>query len=96
LPIEFHAHNDFGLAIANTVCALQSGARYASVTASGIGERAGNAALEDVLAVLVTTHSVPPGINLTAAKKIGCQVAAISDRRALFQDFTSLDEPARC
>ncbi len=84
LPIEFHAHNDFGLATANTVTALQSGARYASVTAAGIGERAGNAALEEVLAVLATTNSVPTGINLAAAKKIGCQVAAMSKRQSFF------------
>ncbi|TWH46037.1 homocitrate synthase [Sporomusa sp. KB1] len=81
LPIEFHAHNDFGLATANTVAALQSGALFASVTATGIGERAGNAALEEVLAVLEETDIIPEGTNLAAAKKIGCQVAAISSRR---------------
>lgn len=46
---EFHAHNDFGMATANTLMALQNGARSASVTVNGIGERAGNAALEEVI-----------------------------------------------
>lgn len=87
LPIEFHAHNDFGLATANTMSALQSGARYVSVTAAGIGERAGNAALEEVLAVLALSNIVPPGVSVDAAKKIGCQVAAISDRQGFFQSL---------
>ena len=49
LPVEFHGHNDFGLATANTLSALQAGAPLASVTIGGIGERAGNANLEEVV-----------------------------------------------
>jgi 2-isopropylmalate synthase len=44
-----HCHNDLGLAAANTLAALEAGARQAEVTLSGIGERAGNAALEEVI-----------------------------------------------
>lgn len=44
-----HCHNDLGLAVANTLAALKAGARQAEVTLSGIGERAGNAALEEVI-----------------------------------------------
>jgi 2-isopropylmalate synthase len=44
-----HCHNDLGLATANTLAALKAGARQAEVTLSGIGERAGNAALEEVV-----------------------------------------------
>lgn len=47
-PLEIHAHNDLGLATANTLAALRAGACYADVTVLGIGERAGNAALEEV------------------------------------------------
>jgi homocitrate synthase NifV len=58
LPIEFHGHNDLGMAVGNTLAALQAGAECASVTVNGLGERAGNAALEEVvLAVKVTLHS---------------------------------------
>jgi homocitrate synthase NifV len=46
---EFHGHNDLGMATANTITALLSGADFASVTVNGIGERAGNAALEEVI-----------------------------------------------
>lgn len=81
LPIEFHGHNDFGLATANTLAALQSGAAFASVTAAGIGERAGNAALEEVVAGLTEIYGISSGIDLAAAKKICCQVAAMSGKK---------------
>lgn len=51
-----HCHNDLGLGVANTLAALKAGARQAEVTLSGIGERAGNAALEEVAMALVTRH----------------------------------------
>ncbi len=47
-----HCHNDLGLAVANTLAALRMGARQAEVTIGGIGERAGNAALEEVVMAL--------------------------------------------
>ncbi|MEO3946134.1 homocysteine methyltransferase [Gorillibacterium sp. CAU 1737] len=46
--LEFHGHNDFGLATANTLAALSAGAAIASTTILGLGERAGNAAMEEV------------------------------------------------
>jgi 2-isopropylmalate synthase len=49
-----HCHNDLGLAVANTLAALKAGARQAEVTVSGIGERAGNAAIEEVVMALRT------------------------------------------
>ncbi len=51
-----HCHNDLGLGAANTLAALKAGARQAEVTLSGIGERAGNAALEEVVMALHTRH----------------------------------------
>jgi homocitrate synthase NifV len=48
LDLEFHGHNDLGMAAANTLTALIAGAEYGSVTVNGLGERAGNAALEEV------------------------------------------------
>jgi homocitrate synthase NifV len=49
LPIEFHGHNDLGMATANTIAAFEAGAEAASVTVNGLGERAGNAALDEVV-----------------------------------------------
>lgn len=48
LPLAFHAHNDLGMATANTLAAFNGGAEASDVTVAGIGERAGNAALEQV------------------------------------------------
>jgi 2-isopropylmalate synthase len=52
IPMDIHCHNDFGLAVANTISAIQAGADGAQVVANGYGERAGNAALEEVVAIL--------------------------------------------
>lgn len=52
LPLAFHAHNDLGMAAANTLAAFEGGAEAADVTVTGIGERAGNAALEQVAMAL--------------------------------------------
>ena len=52
MAIEFHGHDDFGLATANTLAAVRAGATHVSVTVGGLGERAGNAALEEVAAAL--------------------------------------------
>ncbi|MEI8196090.1 MAG: pyruvate carboxyltransferase, partial [Phycisphaerae bacterium] len=52
LLLEFHGHNDLGMATANTLAAFQAGARSLSVTVNGLGERAGNAPLEEVLLAL--------------------------------------------
>lgn len=52
VPISVHCHNDFGLAVANTLAGIEAGAAQAHVTVNGIGERAGNAALEEVVMAL--------------------------------------------
>jgi 2-isopropylmalate synthase len=52
--ISVHCHNDLGLAVANTLAALMNGARQAECTINGIGERAGNAALEEVVMAMHT------------------------------------------
>ena len=52
MALEFHGHNDVGMATANTVAAIQGGATDASVSVLGLGERAGNAALEQVASAL--------------------------------------------
>ncbi len=64
LPMEIHAHNDFGLAVANTISAILAGVEFASVTVGGIGERAGNASLEQVVNVLNTLYGVETGLDL--------------------------------
>jgi homocitrate synthase NifV len=56
LEIEIHAHDDLGLATANTLAALRAGATHASVTVVGLGERAGNAPLEEIAVAARTLY----------------------------------------
>jgi isopropylmalate/homocitrate/citramalate synthase len=62
-PLEPHFHDDFGLGAANTLMALASGCTVAHTTVTGIGERAGNAAMEDVVLALLTMYGIDIGIK---------------------------------
>lgn len=62
-PLETHFHDDFGMAAANTITALAMGVPVAHVTVSSLGERAGNAALEDVAVALRVLYGVDLGIR---------------------------------
>src|SRR3546814_6091365 len=55
-----HCHNDLGLAVANTLAAVMAGARQVESTINGIGERAGNAADEEIAMALKVRHDVLP------------------------------------
>lgn len=77
---EFHGHNDLGMATANTFSALTNGCHCASVTANGLGERAGNAPLEEVVAALRTSAGVDPGIDLRKLVRLSDYVAVASGR----------------
>ena len=63
VPIGVHCHNDFGMAVANTVAALGSGADEAQVTINGLGERAGNASLEEVALTLRSLYKLDLNIK---------------------------------
>ncbi len=62
-PLECHFHDDFGMAVANTVMGLAAGANCAHTTVTGIGERAGNCALEDLVMALLVLYGVDVGID---------------------------------
>ncbi len=80
IDLEFHAHNDLGMATANTLAAIRAGARHASVTVGGLGERAGNAVLEEVAVALHQLHDVDCGIDLAALPGLASQVATAAHR----------------
>jgi isopropylmalate/homocitrate/citramalate synthase len=65
IPIEIHCHDDFGLAVANTIAGVQQGAEYVSVTVNGIGERSGNASLEETALALKVLYGVDCGLDMT-------------------------------
>jgi len=62
-PLSVHCHDDLGFALANTIAGLKAGAGCAHVTVNGIGERAGNAALEEVVMALEVLYHQKTGIN---------------------------------
>ncbi len=71
--VSVHCHNDLGLATANTLAGLRAGARQAEVTINGIGERAGNTALEEVVMALHTRpqfYGLHTGIDTTQITRI--------------------------
>lgn len=72
LPLEIHTHDDLGLATANALAAVRAGARHVSVTVGGLGERAGNAALEEMV-VALDRQGYPSGVDPTRL----CDVAAV-------------------
>jgi 2-isopropylmalate synthase len=64
-----HCHNDLGLAVANTLAAVMGGARQVEATINGIGERAGNAAVEEIAMALKVRHDVMPiGTNIVSTE----------------------------
>jgi homocitrate synthase NifV len=80
IGIEIHAHNDLGLANANTLAAVLAGATHASTTVNGLGERAGNAAMEEVVMALRHLYAIECGINTAALPAISTLVARASGR----------------
>ncbi len=70
VPLSVHCHNDFGMATANTLAALQAGAVQAHVTVNGIGERSGNTSLEEVVMALESLYKVDTGIKCSELYQI--------------------------
>lgn len=85
LEIEMHAHDDMGLATANTLAACIAGATHANTTVNGLGERAGNAPLEEVVLGLKKLHGIKTGIDLKGFPALSGQVATASGRAVAWQ-----------
>ena len=79
--ISVHCHNDLGLAVANSLAAVRAGARQIECTVNGIGERAGNAAMEEIVMALRTRQDVMPystGVRTELITKASRLVSAIT------------------
>lgn len=79
--LEFHGHNDLGMACANSVIAVLSGAEAVSVTVNGLGERAGNAALEEVVLALHVSAGVSSGIDTSCFYQLSKVVSKASSMK---------------
>jgi 2-isopropylmalate synthase len=62
-PLDVHCHNDFGLAVANTIAAVEAGASQVQVTINGLGERAGNADLAQTVMIMESIYGIDTGIR---------------------------------
>jgi homocitrate synthase NifV len=80
IEIEMHAHDDLGLATANTLAAAKGGATHANTTVNGLGERAGNAPLEEVVVGLRQCHGIETGVDMREFPALSARVASASGR----------------
>ena len=78
--IEMHTHNDFGMATANAIAGIVGGANHIGVTVNGLGERAGNAALEEVIMALKFVYGYETNIDTTRFREISKYVSQASGR----------------
>ncbi|UPW02349.1 2-isopropylmalate synthase [Halorussus gelatinilyticus] len=77
--IDVHTHDDFGMAAANAVAGFEAGADQAQVSVNGIGERAGNAAYEEVVMTVESVYGVDTGIDTTGIVETSRTVEEYSD-----------------
>jgi homocitrate synthase NifV len=82
LSLEFHGHNDLGMATANTISAIEGGADAVSVTVNGLGERAGNAPLEEVVMALNHTLAKDAGVDTSRLSGL-CELVANRSGRSI-------------
>jgi homocitrate synthase NifV len=79
IPVEMHTHNDLGLATANALAGIQAGALSVNTTVNGLGERAGNAALEEVVMALKRIYDIQTGIDTKRLLELSRLVAKASN-----------------
>ena len=79
--IEMHTHNDFGVATANAIAGILGGASHVGLTVNGLGERAGNAALEEVLMALMYVYGYKADVDTKMFREVSEYVAQASGRK---------------
>ena len=77
--VDVHTHDDFGLAAANALAGYEAGAAQSQVSINGIGERAGNAAYEEVVMALESLYNVDTGFDTTAIAEVSQTIEGKSD-----------------
>ena len=78
LPVEVHTHNDFGLAVATELAGVEAGAEVVHSCANGLGERTGNAALEELIVALHVLYGYETQYDLARLPELGALVSRIS------------------
>lgn len=80
VEVEMHTHNDFGMATANALAGVRAGAKFIGVTVNGLGERAGNAALEEVVMALKYLFDIDLGFKTERFVEVAEYVSRASGR----------------
>lgn len=80
LDIEMHTHNDFGMATANSLAGIYAGANHVGVTVNGLGERAGNSCLQEVIMGMKHLMNIKVDYNTTLFREVAQYVAEASGR----------------
>lgn len=80
IPVEMHAHNDFGMATANVLAGIRAGAESVAASIGGLGERAGNSPLEEIVMALKILHDIDLPIDTTRFREVAEYVAGASQR----------------
>ena len=80
LPVGVHCHDDLGLVVANTIAGVMVGAEIADVAVNGLGDRAGNAPLEEVAVALALGYGVDPAVELARLTPLSRSFAAAAGR----------------
>lgn len=80
LDIEMHTHNDFGMATANSLAGIYAGANHVGVTVNGLGERAGNSCLQEVIMGMKHLMKIDVAYNTTLFREVAQYVAIASGR----------------
>jgi len=83
IPIEIHVHNDFGLATANSLAAVEAGAEVVHTNMLGLGERSGGTPTEEIAASLEFLYGIKTGLNLDKMKEVA----------AVFEDVSGIKMP---
>lgn len=81
LEVEMHTHDDFGMAVANAIAGVHAGATWVNVTIGGLGERAGNAALEEVAMALKYIEGLDLQMDTTRFREVGEYVMKAAGRQ---------------
>jgi homocitrate synthase NifV len=80
IDIEVHTHNDFGMATANSIAGLEAGANYVNTTVNGLGERAGNSSMEELVMALRYNKNLELNIQTSLFRELSEYVALASGR----------------
>ena len=78
VPLSFHGHNDFGLAVANSLAAVESGVEVPHTCVNGLGERSGNASFEELVMTLESLYGYQTGIDVSRMYEVSRLVETLS------------------